>query len=152
MKIPTGVEMQQAACPMVNPGTVVAMSFIVKETGAQAAIHTVGSSALGRMMIRYFKKQGIKLISIVRKQQYVDELLKDGADHVLNSSSETFEKDLKELAEKEKATICFEAVGGEFTGKVLSNMPNGSTSYVYGSMSGSPQINADIGDLIFKGK
>jgi len=47
------------------------------------------------------------------------------------------------------AKICFDAVGGELTGIILDNMPNGSTVYVYGILSMKPcQVGA--GDLIFK--
>lgn len=34
------------------------------------------------------------------------------------------------------ATVFFDAIGGEFTSTVLGELPNGSTAYVYGLLSG----------------
>ena len=33
------------------------------------------------------------------------------------------------------ATVYFDAIAGEITGKILEVMPNGSTVYVYGGLS-----------------
>ncbi len=84
-KIPEGLSLDQAAAQFLNPVTVYYIGSLAK--GHKAAIHTVGSSAVGRMLIRYFKHLGIKLINIVRKDQYVVELKAEGADYVLNSDS-----------------------------------------------------------------
>ena len=47
------------------------------------------------------------------------------------------------------ATILFDAVAGELTGKIMKAMPNKSKAYVYGALSMAPcQIGAD--DLIFR--
>jgi NADPH:quinone reductase and related Zn-dependent oxidoreductases len=107
---------------------------------------------LGRMMIKYFKTRGIKLINIVRKQEYVDELLKAGADYVLNSTDPDFDKKLKEAAEKENALTAFDAVAGDLTGRVLAAMPNHSTIYVYGALGGPKVKDLNVEDLLFKGK
>lgn len=113
------------------------MSYLSKKGEHKCTIHTAGSSALGRMMNRYYKQNGLKLISIVRKQEYVDELKADGAEFVLNSSEEGFWEKLKALTTEHSATICFEPIAGEMTAKVIDAMPNGSTCHVYGSLSGS---------------
>jgi len=127
------------------------MGVLAERGNHKAVIHTVGSSALGRMLIRYFKHQGIKLINIVRRQEYVDELLKDGADYVLNSTAENFEDQFKEIAEKESATLAFEAIGGDFTNKILKAQPAGSQCLVYGALAGFEVKNISIMEL-FKGK
>lgn len=56
------------------------------------------------------------LINIVRKEEQV-KILKDmGAKHVLNSTDTDFNEQLKTLAKKLRATVCFEAIGGPMTG------------------------------------
>ena len=147
--IPEGLSLEEAAPHFVNPSTVYYMGILAE--GHKAAIHTVGSSAVGRMLIRYFKHLGIKLINIVRKDQYIEELKAEGADYVLNSEAPDFEEKLKEVAEKENATIAFDAISGEFTNKVLKALPPKSTVYVYGALTGYSINKIDIMEL-FKGK
>ncbi len=139
---------EEAASHYINPATVYLMGVRAEEGGHKAAIHTAGSSALGRMLIRYFKQKGIKLINIVRKDEYIEELKQEGADYVLNSQAPDFEAQLKELAEKENATIAFDAISGDFTGKVLAAQPNGSTCYVYGALDGVKVGGVTVTELI----
>jgi NADPH:quinone reductase-like Zn-dependent oxidoreductase len=47
------------------------------------------------------------------------------------------------------ATIAFDAVAGEMTGKIFNAMPPGSTILVYGVLSYTPCKGIDGGDLIF---
>jgi NADPH:quinone reductase-like Zn-dependent oxidoreductase len=54
----------------------------------------------------------------------------------LNSEAPDFEEKLKEIAAKEGATIAFDAINGDFTTKLLKNMPANSICYVYGLLSG----------------
>lgn len=151
-KIQEGISLEEASCHLVNPGTVICFARLVKKEGHKAAIHTAGSSALGRMMIRYFKHKGIKLINIVRRDEYIEELKKEGADYVLNSQAPDFEEKLKEISHKEEATIAFEAICGDLTGKVLRNQPDNSTIYVYGALAGGDCSGISAPDFIFKGK
>jgi len=151
-KIQGDLSFEHAACHFVNPGTVYYMGYLVEKGGHKAAIHTAGTSALGRMLIRYFKHKGIKLINIVRRDDYNEELTKLGADYILNSQAPDFEAKLKEIAEKENATISFDAISGDFPAKLIHAQPPGSICYVYGALSGEREVKAvSILDL-FKGK
>jgi len=128
---------EDAASHFVNPATVYYMGVVAEQGGHKAAIHNAGSSALGRMLIRYFKHKGIKLINIVRRDDVVEELKKEGADYVLNSTAPDFEERLKELAEKENATIAFDAIGNDATNKILKAQPPKSIIYIYGVLGGN---------------
>ncbi len=147
--IPEGLSLEDAAGQFVNPSTVYALGTLAE--GHKAAIHTVGSSTIGRMLIRYFKQKGIKLINIVRKEEYIEELKAEGADYVLNSEAPGFEERLKELAEKENATVAFDPINGDSPNKILKAQPPKSICYVYGALSGFTTNKIDIMEL-FKGK
>jgi len=127
---------EDSATHYVNPATVHGMAYLAEKGGHKAAVQTVGSSVLGRMFIRYFKLKGIKTINIVRKDEYIEELKKEGADYVLNSQDQDFEEKLKEITAKENATIAFDAICGNFTNKVLTALPPKSTLYIYGLLDG----------------
>ena len=75
----------------------------------------------------------------------------EGAEIVLNINDPTFDEDLKTLSKKLNATICFDAVSGQTTARVLKNMPNNSTVYVYGALS-MEGVYIDAPELIFRGK
>ena len=145
--------LEEAASHFVNPGTVICMiEEEVLKGNHKAVIHTAGSSALGRMLIRYLKEVGVKSINIVRRDDYIQELLDIGADYVLNSTSPDFEKDLKKIANEEKATLCFEAVGNPLLPKVFAAMPPKSHVLSYGVLN-SPVIDGlNVVDLLFHQK
>ena len=72
---------------------------------------------------------------------------------ILSIDHTDFDKKLKELAAKLNATICFDAIGGEMTGKILTQMPKNSTIYVYGALSLTPVLgDISLNDVLFKGK
>ncbi len=141
---------EDAASHWINPATVYYMGVVAERGNHKAAIHTAGSSALGRMLIRYFKQKGIKLINIVRRDEYIEELKKEGADYVLNSQAPDFEERLKEIAEKENATLALEAVGGSFTNKIFKSQPAGSELLIYGILEGPEIFNIGIMELFKK--
>jgi len=142
---------EEAASHYINPATAYLMGLRAKEGGHQAAIHTAGSSALGRMLIRHFKHIGIKLINVVRNDKYIEELKDEGADYVLNSQAPDFEARLKEIAEKESATLAFDAMSGSFTAKIVAAQPRNSICYVYGALESFKVGDVGIFDL-FKNK
>jgi NADPH2:quinone reductase len=75
------------------------------------------------------------MINIVRKDEHVQLLKEMGCEYVLNSSNSDFFEKLEDLATKLDATVCFEAVAGTLTGKILSCMPKNSSSILYGLLS-----------------
>lgn len=151
-KLPDDISFEDGALFFANPATTICLANIAQKGNHKAAIHTAGSSAVGRMMIRYFKHRGIKLINIVRNDKYIEELKAEGADYVLNSTDKDFEAKLKEIAEKEEATISFEAVAGNLTSKILANQPDDSICYLYGGLEGEQLKGLNVGDFIFQGK
>lgn len=51
-----------------------------------------------------------------------------------------------------KATLCFDAIGGDMTGLLLKNMPSHSTAYVYGLLSMKPNQTMDTVDMLYNDK
>ncbi|KAL4512694.1 hypothetical protein ABPG72_020531 [Tetrahymena utriculariae] len=147
--IENDVSFSQAASSFVNPLTVIGMLEVVKEARVKTVVHSAAASALSRMMVRYFKQNGIEVINIVRRSEQVDILKKEGAKIILNQTNEDFLEQLKKITSEQNATIFLDAIAGQFTGKVLSVMPNNSTAYVYGQLSGEDS-SISPNQLIFK--
>lgn len=82
----------------VNPLTALAMLEKTQAGGHKAIVHTAAASSLGRMLNRLFNSEGIPIINIVRREEQVELLKKEGAKHILNSETPNFEADLKKLS------------------------------------------------------
>ncbi|CAI2374201.1 unnamed protein product [Moneuplotes crassus] len=146
--IPDGIEPSQVCAAYVNPLTTILMINQAKKFGHKALIHGAACSALGKMLVRYANKLGFPVIHVVRRQEQVDILKDIGAEHILDSSTETFDEDLKKLSSELNATAYFDPICGSFCTRVLTQMPAGSTAYVYGALSGEPVTLSPI-DIIF---
>lgn len=142
---------EQGATLLVNPTTALALLDLAKAGGHRAAVHTAAAGQLGRILLKLAKRDRYPVIHVVRRTEQVALLEGLGAEHVLNSSDEDFDRRLHDLSKKLKATICLDAVAGESTGRVLAAMPRGSRAAVYGALSEAP-VQVDPGQFIFGGK
>lgn len=145
------VEMEQGATMLVNPLTAWALMDEARRGRHRAAIQTAAASALGRMVIRLGQKFGIPVINVVRRAEQVELLRSMGAEHVLNSNDPGFDEALRSLCNKLGASISFDAVAGEMSGRVLRAQPQGSRMLIYGGLS-MQGVTLDPASLVFEGK
>ncbi|HEX3599763.1 MAG TPA: zinc-binding dehydrogenase [Lacipirellulaceae bacterium] len=143
---------EQAATFIVNPLTAMALLETARRAGHRAAVHTVGASQLGRMMLNIAADMSYPLIHMVRRNEQAEMLEARGAKYVLNASQEGFAEQLARLAKQLNATAVFEAVAGEMTGMVLNAMPPKSAVYLYGALSEQPCAGIDPVEVIFHEK
>ena len=130
-----GTDLEDAATMIVNPFTAWALLGIAAESRARAVVQTAAASALGRMIQRLATARGVEVVNVVRRREQVELLKSEGARHVLDSSEEEFDERLKEVCKRLSATVAFDAVAGELTGRVLRAMPADSECVVYGALS-----------------
>ena len=142
---------EEAASHFVNPVTVTIMFRLFQKEGHKAVIQSAANSALGRMLIKLFKENGIKTINLVRRDDAKEELLKIGADYVVNTNDDDFEQKLEEIAKRESATKFYDAIGGEFAVKVLRKLPPGSVVTIFGVLAPDQRLPLTSYDL-FSGK
>jgi len=107
-----GTTAEQAASSFVNPLTALSMVDTMRLEGHTALIHTAAASNLGQMLNKICIADGVDLVNIVRKQEQVDVLKALGAKYIVNSSAETYKKDLYAAIDATGATIAFDATGG----------------------------------------
>jgi NADPH:quinone reductase-like Zn-dependent oxidoreductase len=152
-----GTTAKQAASSFVNPLTALSMVETMRLEGHKALVHTAAASSLGIMLNKICIKEGIDLINIVRKQEQVDILIGIGAKYVLNSSEESFKKDLYKAIDATGATLAFDAIGGgtlvsdiltameavgskDATGLNTYGSPELKQVYIYGNLDFSPSV------------
>ncbi len=147
-----GMDMQQAACLSINPLTAVGMFSKVEQADTEAFILNAAGGQVPGFMRVLAREKGIGVINIVRKEQQVEDLKKEGEQWVLNSNSEDFELKLKEACSNLNPTLAFDAVAGEQSGQILNAMPEGSELVVYGGLSGEAPGGFDTIGFIFRNK
>jgi len=140
------------SCLFVNPFTVLGFNHIVLTEEHKAVIQTASNSALCRMFRKLLKRQGIKSINIVRKEEQINSIKEEGGDFVLNSESTNFDKNLKEAIDETQATCFFDAVGGKLASKIFTLMPKKSVCYSYGALSHGPIGEIEAHNFVFQQK
>ena len=152
-----GTTAKEGASSFVNPLTALGMVETMKLEGHSALIHTAAASNLGQMLNKICIADGVDLVNIVRKQEQVD-ILKDlGAKYIVDSSSDSYHRDLVAAIQATGATLAFEAIGGgQLASDILGAMERvlskdavglntyGSETlkqvYIYGGLDVSPTI------------
>jgi NADPH:quinone reductase-like Zn-dependent oxidoreductase len=114
-----GTDPADAAAAFVNPLTALGMVETMRTEGHTALVHTVGASNLGLMLNRICLDDGIGLVNLVRKPEHVEQLRALGAEHVVDTSADTFLDDLTDALRATGATIAFDAIGGGDLASIL---------------------------------
>ena len=114
-----GTTAEQAASCFVNPLTALGMVETMKMENHKGLVHTAAASNLGQMLIKICLSENVPLVNIVRKDEHVELLRSLGAEHVCNSSSDSFMEDLVKSLIETGATLGFDATGG---GKLASQI------------------------------
>ena len=114
-----GTTAEQAASCFVNPLTALGMVETMKMENHKGLVHTAAASNLGQMLIKICLSDNVPLVNIVRKDEHVELLRSLGAEHVCNSSSDSFMEDLVKSLIETGATLGFDATGG---GKLASQI------------------------------
>ncbi|MEJ7800194.1 MAG: zinc-binding dehydrogenase [Ilumatobacter sp.] len=151
-----GTTPEQAAACFVNPLTALGIVETMTAEGHTALVHTVGASNLGQMLNRICLDDGVGLVNIVRKPEHVDLLRGAGAEHVVDSSADSFRDDLVTALRATGATIAFDAIGGgDLASSLLSCMEQVASEggefsrygsdvhkqvYVYGGLDRGPTV------------
>lgn len=152
-----GVAPRECASCFVNPLTALGMVDTMRLEGYSGLIHTAAASNLGQMLQKICIDDDVPLVNIVRKPEQAQLLRDIGAQHVCDSSSDTFEKDLTAAIAETGAYLAFDATGGgELASQILACMEAaavataeeysryGSTQhkqvYIYGGLDRTPTI------------
>lgn len=145
------VSLEQGAVSAVNPLTAVVLVSLARAGGHKAFINNAAASALGRMLERLARREGLQVINVVRQEEQVVALRAAGSPFALNSEDLGFDQSLRDLCREHEVRLAFDAVAGEMTGRLLAAMPAGARVTVYGGLSHRPAQVAGS-DLIYWGK
>ncbi|NND00268.1 MAG: NADH oxidase [Gammaproteobacteria bacterium] len=152
-----GTTAREGASSFVNPLTALGMVETMKIEGHTALVHTAAASNLGQMLNKICIADGVPLVNVVRKPEQVEILRGLGAEFIVDSSAETYQRDLAGAIAATGATLAFDAIGGgQLASDILAAMERnlskdavglntyGSETlkqvYLYGGLDVSPTI------------
>jgi len=155
--LPEGTPPRLGASSFVNPLTALGMVETMRLEGYSALVHTAAASNLGQMLVRLCLEEDVALVNIVRRPEQASLLRSLGAQHVVDSSSPTFMRDLIAALTTTSATLAFDATGGgNLASQILTAMEAaasasasaysryGSTThkqvYIYGGLDRGPTV------------
>jgi NADPH2:quinone reductase len=152
--LPDGVTTAQGAAAFVNPMTALGMIETMRSEGHSAIVHTAAASNLGQMLQKACLESGVGLVNIVRSPAQAAILKELGAEHVCDSSSDGFMRELIAAVRTTGATIGFDAIGGgSMASRILTAMEAAAASdgpfsrygsntfkqvYIYGGLDRGP--------------
>lgn len=148
---------KDGASSFVNPLTVLSMVETMRLEGHSGIVHTAAASNLGQMLHRVCQADSVPLVNIVRKKEQAELLRGMGAEYVVNSSEDTFMKDLVDAIHTTGATLGFDATGGgKLASSILTAMESAAARtpgaysiygsikhkqvYLYGGLDTSPTV------------
>mmetsp|Transcript_22401 Transcript_22401/g.32654 ORF Transcript_22401/g.32654 Transcript_22401/m.32654 type:complete len:367 (+) Transcript_22401:73-1173(+) len=154
--LPDNVVVEDAASHFVNPYTAYGFVDTVRTrhvgTSRPGLVHTAAASQLGQMLVKLCKQENVQLLNIVRREEQAETLRKLGAEHIIISTAPNWEETLRDKIKELGIQIAFDAIGGEMTGTLLSNLPPKGTCFVYGRLSNQNCSGIAPLDLIYRGK
>ena len=156
MTLPDGITAEQGAAAYVNPLTALGFVETMRRDGFTGIVHTAAASNLGQMLVKICREDNVPLVNVVRSPEQVAMLKALGAEHVVDTSSDTFLADLSAAIEATGAMCLFDAIGGgKLVSQVLTVMEQaankgaaysryGSSSpkhaFIYGALDLSPTV------------
>ncbi|NYH77705.1 NADPH:quinone reductase-like Zn-dependent oxidoreductase [Actinopolyspora biskrensis] len=147
MRVPDHLPHTVACQATVNPATALLLTDMLALGPGKWLVHTAAASAVGRMVLSLAGRSGIRCVCVVRGGEHVDELLRLGADAVVDSSEEHIEEAVREHTGG-GADAALDAVGGDVGTEVLKSLRGGGVFVSYGLLSGRP-LRVEPSSLVF---
>jgi len=112
-------------------------------------VQNTANGAVGKLVAQFGKEKGINVIGLVRRDEGVVELEKQGIGNIVSTASEGWQDRVKAITGGAPIIRAVDSVGGDAANQLMSTLADGATLVSFGAMSGKPlQIGAD--NLLFK--
>ncbi len=129
----------QVASFFVNPATVLAMvRHVLKVPRGEWLLQSAAGSALGKMIIRLCKNDGIRTINVVRRREAMAELKALGGDVVIATADGPIDEQVRAATGGAGVKYAIDPVGGDTGTEVFQSLAADARMLVYGTLSGEP--------------
>lgn len=121
---------------LVNAITAYAFLEQAIAEGHGGIVVTAGASATGNALAALARDRDVPVIHLVRSAGKRDLLRRQGMTHVLDTTDSDFDPAFGALAQDLAATAVFDGVGGDLVTRLMPNLAQNSTLYLYGLLAG----------------
>jgi NADPH:quinone reductase-like Zn-dependent oxidoreductase len=147
--LPPDADPRQLAMLVVNPPTAaLLLSEYVGLKPGEWVVQNAANSGVGRWVIAFAKRRGLKTVNIVRRPELVPELEAIGGDVVVVDSPDVSER-IKAAVGHAEIRLALDGVSGPATGVLVATLSPRSTLVSYAAMSSNPMSISPL-DVIFK--
>src|SRR6201981_2220315 len=147
--LPLDADRRQLAMLTINPPTAaLLLSEYVNLKPGEWVVQNAANSGVGRWVIAFAKRRGLKTVNIVRRQELVPELQAIGGDVVVVDSPDVSER-IKAAGGHAELRLALDGVSGPATGVLAATLSQRGTLVSYAAMSSNPMSINPL-DVIFK--
>ena len=138
--LPQAADPQQLSMLGVNPPTAaLLLSEFVDLGPGDWVIQNAGNSGVGRSVIAFARERGLKTVSLVRREELVEERTAAGGDVVLVDGPDVPAR-VAEATDKAEIRLALDGVAGESMASLSGSLSPGGTLVAYAGMSGKPGL------------
>ena len=150
VKLPKGIDLQQAAMLRVNPPTAwLLLHQYVRIEPGEWIVQNAGNSAVGMAVMQLAQARGWRVLNLVRREAAASQCREAGAEHVLVETEKDFAARAGELMGPAKARLALNAVGGESALRLANLLRDDGVHVTYGAM-GRQKLSLPNRFLIFQ--
>jgi NADPH:quinone reductase-like Zn-dependent oxidoreductase len=147
--LPPDADPRQLAMLTVNPPTAaLLLSEYVDLKPGEWVVQNAANSGVGRWVIAFAKRRGLKTVNIVRRPDLLPELEAIGGDVVVAESPDVSER-IKAAVGHAELRLALDGVSGPATGVLAATLSPRGTLVSYAAMSSNPMSISPL-DVIFK--
>lgn len=151
VRLPTGIDLRQAAMLKVNPATALLMlqEYVALQPG-DWVIQNTANSGVGVSMIKLAKARGLKTVNVVRRESAAEQVRAIGGDVAVIDGDGLADRVAAEIGGA-AIRLGIDAVAGPATMRLAACLAEGGTVVNYGMLSGEPcMLSTD--QTVFEGK
>jgi NADPH:quinone reductase-like Zn-dependent oxidoreductase len=147
--LPPDADPRQLAMLAINPPTAaLLLSEYVNLKPGEWVVQNAANSGVGRWVIAFAKKRGLKTANIVRRPELVPELEAIGGDLVVVDSPDVSQR-IKAAVGPAEIRLALDGVSGPATGVLAATLSPRGTLVSFAAMSSNPMSISPL-DVIFK--
>jgi NADPH:quinone reductase-like Zn-dependent oxidoreductase len=147
--LPPDADPRQLAMLAINPPTAaLLLSEYVNLNPGEWVVQNAANSGVGRWVIAFAKRRGLKTVNIVRRPELVPELEAIGGDRVVVDTPDVSER-IRAAVGPAELRLALDGVSGRATGVLAATLSPRGTLVSFAAMSSSPMAISPL-DVIFK--
>ena len=137
--VPADLPDEQAASFFINPATALAMvRHVLRVPRGAWLLQSAAGSALGRMIIKLARHDGIRTINVVRRREAIAELKALGADAVISTTDGPVDEQVRRVVGAGGVPFAIDPVGGEIGTALFDSLAADGRLLVYGTLADEP--------------